>query len=220
MKGLFITGTDTDVGKTYISCLIAAELNSRNINVVPRKPVESGCHRDGDKLIPHDATALKNAANYSGSLEQVCPYRFEQAISPQRAAKLNHQIIKLENLTAACKQGFDKGKDYLLVEGAGGFYSPLCRDGLNADLAKSLGLAVVVIAEDKIGCINQVLLTVEAIESRGLQLQCVFLNQTKTPTDSQFMNNVEDLSERLSCPVFLHSYQSPKLPTELVEILF
>lgn len=219
MKGIFITGTDTDVGKTYISCLIAAELASRNINVVPRKPVESGCLRDGDKLIPDDATALKHAANYSGSLQLVCPYRFEQAISPQRAARLSHQKITTNDLITACTQDITN-KDFLLVEGAGGFYSPLCEDGLNADLAHALGLAVIVIAEDKVGCINQVLLTVEAITSRGLQLHSVILNQTKTTSNSHIMNNLEDLSVRLSCAVFLNPYQSPNLSTELTDTLF
>lgn len=204
MKGLFITGTDTDVGKTYASCLIAAKLSASGFNVIPRKPVESGCLRNGDKLIPHDASALLSASNYSGSLRQVCPFRFEQAISPQRAAQLNNQIIHLDELLLACEQGVDasdESNDFLLVEGAGGFYSPLCEDGLNADLAEALNLPVVLVAEDKVGCINQVLLSVEAISSRNLNIHSIILNRTEKQPETPSLNNSEDLSRLLSYPL-------------------
>ena len=213
MKGLFITGTDTDVGKTYISCLIAAELTARNIKVIPRKPIESGCLRDGDKLLPRDAVALKSASNYSGSLQHVCPYRFEPAISPQRAAQLSNQRIVLNDLISACRPESDDADEFLMVEGAGGFYSPLCEDGLNADLAQALKLPVVLVTEDKVGCINQVLLTVEAISARKLKLLGVILNTsiTHAPQAHSAMDNLYDLRKRLSCPVISHSYQSTSL---------
>ena len=92
-KGIFITGTDTNVGKTYIATLLARQLLKYDINVIPRKPIESGCKREGNELIPADAMALKNASGYSGSLAQVCPYRFEPPISPLRAAHLAHQAL-------------------------------------------------------------------------------------------------------------------------------
>lgn len=211
MKGLFITGTDTDVGKTYISCLIASELNKLGINVVPRKPVESGCIQDGDKLIPSDANALKKAANYSGSLNLVCPFRFEQAISPHRAARLSGTPLKLNQLTNACLQETDPVNDYLLVEGAGGFYSPLSEDGFNADLAQSLDLPVLLVAEDKLGCINQVLLSAEAIYSRGLYLKAIILNHIASAEEDTLINNLEDLTKMVTCPVFRQSYQSTSI---------
>ncbi|TNF37112.1 MAG: dethiobiotin synthase, partial [Gammaproteobacteria bacterium] len=168
MKGIFITGTDTGVGKTHTGVQIVRALAQRQIRVVPRKPVESGCVRDGDNLIPQDAQALKNAAGYQGSLASVCPFRFEPAISPLRAAHLAHQALATVKVTQACLNGVDTEKDFLLVEGAGGFYTPLCEDGLNADLAQALQLPVLLVAEDRLGCINQVLLNVQAIESRKL----------------------------------------------------
>ncbi len=92
MQGIFITGTGTEVGKTFVATDIASQLNQRNVTVIPKKPIESGCIREGDELIPQDALALKKAANYSGPLSDVCPYRFEPPISPVRAAHLANKV--------------------------------------------------------------------------------------------------------------------------------
>jgi len=217
MNGIFITGTDTDVGKTYIATLLARHLQQQGTNVIPRKPVESGCLREGDELIPADAAALKNAAGYAGSLAQVCPFRFEPAISPLRAAHLARQALTTAKVADACRSGVNAEKDFLLLEGAGGFYTPLCEDGLNADLAQLLGLPVLLVAEDKIGCINQVLLNVQAIKTRELKVQAVVLNQTANYEDNPLMNNLEDLSDLLSCPVIVHPYQSETLDAKLTD---
>jgi len=219
MKGLFITGTDTDVGKTYISCLIAKQLRAIDINVVPRKPVESGCIKEGDELTPADASALKKAAKYSGDLGIVCPFRFEQATSPQRAARISGTLLKLDQLRDACLREVDAENDYLLVEGAGGYYSPLCEDGLNADFAQSLDLPVLLVAEDKLGCINQVLLSVEAINSRGLKLLAIILNETRPGPDNTLVNNFEDISALVTCPIFFNQFHSNKVSPELIKTI-
>ena len=123
MKGIFITGTDTNVGKTHIATQLARALTQKNVRVIPRKPVETGCTRTGNELLPADALALKTAANYSGSLQQVCLYRFEPAISPALAARQVNKKLCVHDLTSACLSGVTEN-DFLLVEGAGGFYSP------------------------------------------------------------------------------------------------
>ena len=105
MKGVFITGTDTGVGKTHIATRLARELTQQGVRVVPRKPVESGCARQGDELIPADALALKNAARYSGLLQQVCPHPFEPAVSPARAAQLANKTLYINDLKNACLEG-------------------------------------------------------------------------------------------------------------------
>ncbi|MDH5766442.1 MAG: dethiobiotin synthase [Gammaproteobacteria bacterium] len=202
MKGIFITGTSTDVGKTYIGTQIARELQHHKLSVVPRKPVESGCLAENNQLIPRDALALKNAAGYQGSLDEVCPYRFEPAISPVRAARLANLALSIEQVRRACTAGFNPDTDFLLVEGAGGFYSPLCTDGLNADLAQALNLPIVLIAKDRLGCINDILLTVEAIGARGLDLSCIILNQPETPESSPHMDNEAELKDMLDYPLF------------------
>jgi dethiobiotin synthetase len=203
MQGVFITGTSTEVGKTFTGTAIAAALTQRNIKVIPRKPIESGCTMINDELIPQDATALKAAANYQGPLSEVCPYRFEPPISPVRAAHLADKVLTTEQLVSICLEGSKEG--FLLVEGAGGFYSPLAENGLNADLAVALQLPVLLVADDRLGVISQVLLNVEAIKMRGLPLAGVVLNQIDGEHDTA-MDNTADLRERLDCPVFTIPY--------------
>ena len=203
MQGVFITGTSTDVGKTFIATEIARQLCQRDITVIPKKPVESGCIKQGDELIPQDASALKEAANYQGPLSDVCPYCFEPAISPVRAAHLANKILTTEQLVSTCLQGSEEG--FLLVEGAGGFYSPLAENGLNADLAVGLQLPVLLVADDRLGVLNQVLLNAEAIQLRGLQLAAVVLNQLDDDRN-EHMDNSADLREQLDCPVFTSAY--------------
>ncbi len=219
MKGIFITGTDTHVGKTYIATLLARQLLQQNINVIPRKPVESGCTRDGGELIPSDALALKNASGYSGSLAQVCPYRFEPPISPLRAAHLAHQALTTSKVAGACVDNIDTENDFLLVEGAGGFYTPLCEDGLNADLAQALNLPVILVAEDKLGCINHVLLNTQAIKTRKLKLMAVVLNRIDDFKENKYMNNQEDLHSLLSCPVLVQDNNSKNINEDLLKII-
>ncbi len=219
MKGVFITGTSTEVGKTFIAVEIARQLNQRNIKVIPRKPVESGCIKQGNELIPHDATALKKAANYQGPLSEVCPYRFEPPISPVRAAHLANKVLTTEQLVSTCLQGSEDG--FVLVEGAGGFYSPLAENCLNADLAVALQLPVLLVADDRLGVLSQVLLNAEAIQMRGLQLAGVVLNSLDD-TQNDHMDNAADLREQLDCPVFANPYTKngvANLPDALIDAL-
>ncbi len=219
MQGVFITGTSTEVGKTFVGVEIAKQLTRKNITVIPRKPIESGCIRQDNELIPKDATALKEAANYQGLLSEVCPYRFEPPISPVRAAHLANKILTTEQLVNICLQGSEDG--FLLVEGAGGFYSPLAENGLNADLAVALQLPVLLVANDKLGALSQVLLNVEAIQMRGLQLAGVVLNAVNN-SQNDHMDNSADLRERLDCPVFANPYNesnSSQIPDALIESL-
>lgn len=224
MQGVFITGTGTDVGKTFVGTAVARALSEQNINVIPRKPVESGCVKHNNELIPEDATALKKAANFQGDLDEVCHYRFEPAISPVRAAHLAKTILTTEQLVNICLNGSENG--FTLVEGAGGFYSPIAENGLNADLAVALQLPVLLVADDKLGALNQVLLSVEAIKSHGLQLIGVVLNSL-TNDKNENMDNAADLREYLDCPVFTSPFKQEEnaelpraiLPRALIDTL-
>jgi len=217
MQGVFITGTNTNVGKTYIGVLLSRHLAKNNIRVIPRKPIESGCQIIDDELIPADALALKQAAQYQGDLSDVCPFRFEPPISPVRAAHLANKVLTTDQLVNICMQGSEQG--FLLVEGAGGFYSPLSEDGLNADLATALQLPVLLVAHDELGVLNQVLLNVEAMKMRGLRVAGVILN-TLDNARHEHMDNAADLRHMLDCPVFSMPYaptENVQLPAELVE---
>jgi len=198
MAGVFITGTSTDVGKTYIGVLLCKKLRQQAVQIIPKKPVESGCDAHEGKLVPHDASALKVAAEYPGPVSDICHSCFTASVSPARAAQLSNTKLSIQQLNDFCTQ--DSDEKFMLIEGAGGFYSPLVTDGLNADLASALQLPVILVSNNKLGCINDVLLCAEAIHNRGLALLAVFLTNQEEHLDSQ-MNNAEDLQQHLSCPI-------------------
>jgi dethiobiotin synthetase len=199
-RGVFVTGTDTGVGKTYVGAAVIRALVARGIRVIPRKPVESGCELPDGKLVPADATRLYAAAGRPGTLNEVCAYRLRESISPARAAQLQDLLLTIADLERAVLNGVD-GDSLVWVEGAGGFYSPLASDGLNADLAQRLSLPVLLVAADRLGSINHILLTTEAIRARGLNLIAVVLNQI-SPDITPAMDNADDLRRWLDCPVF------------------
>ncbi len=204
VSGLFITGTDTGVGKTYIGAALVRALKRRGLKVWVRKPVETGCVRTPSGLLPRDAQILNRAAGDPEPLDTVCPYRFEAAVSPERAARLCGQPLNLERLIEACRP---PNQGLMLVEGAGGFYSPIAAASLNADLAQALAFPVLVVAADRLGAIHQVLTTLEAVARRGLDPIGVVLNQIRR-SDAPFIDNLEDLQRFSQAPI----YPVPLLP--------
>ena len=199
IAGLFVAGTDTGVGKTWVAATLTRLLVQRGLLVRPRKPVESGCASGEDGLLPQDAVALWEAAGSIESLQQVCAYPLRAALSPERAAALENRALNLDQLVTACRSGVGAG-DFLLVEGAGGLLSPLAVGTTNADLAAALRLPVLVVAADRLGVINHTLLTVEGLQHRALPLVGVVLNQVGPMTDP-LMDNAADLAHWLDCPV-------------------
>lgn len=203
MNGLFITGTDTAVGKTVVGCGLAQELTRLGVPVAARKPVESGCSARAGTRWPADGAALRRAAGDREALETITPLRLAHALSPERAARLEGVSLCLYDLLAAARTG--AAEDFFLVEGAGGFLSPLAADALNADLALALGLPVLLVVADRLGCINHALLSVEAIEHRGLRLAGIVLNAVDEPADAG-MDNRDDLVRRVGGLVVMHRH--------------
>ena len=198
--GYFITGSDTDVGKTYIGCQIVRQLRAQGRRVATRKPAESGCEPGADgELLTHAARALAAANGDREPVEIIAPYRFRAALAPHRAARLEGRRLELAALVAAC--GNVKDADCLLVEGAGGLLSPLAEDGLNADLAVALGLPLIAVVADRVGAVNQALLVVEAIAARGLELAAVILNRIGDDHEAG-MDNAADLATWYDGPLF------------------
>ena len=193
-KGMFMTGTDTNVGKTWVGKQLIHTLRVLGREIIPRKPIESGWNDDVQQT---DAWQLAHAAGLELD-DRICPYRFTAAISPPRAAHLVGKHLTLQTLAATCPTRW-KQPQFLYVEGAGGFYSPIADDGLNADLAQILGLPVVLVAENKLGCINQVLMAAEAIQQRRLPFAGVILNNRQPLPEG--MDNLNDLRAYLTVPV-------------------
>lgn len=205
LSGLFITGTDTGVGKTRVGVGVARSLVQRGWRVRVRKPVESGCGKRSGALLAADAEALREAAGGIEPLAQICPYRFAAPLAPPRAAALEGRTLGLVQLVDACHAGVEAG-DFLLVEGAGGFLSPLAEDALNADLALALALPILLVAEDRLGAIHQALASAEAIERRGLRLAAVVLNAAHAIPDPR-LDNAGDLTGHLDVPVLSLAHQ-------------
>lgn len=210
-SGLFITGTDTDVGKTWVTAQLITELVRQNIPVTPRKPIESGWNTQA--IEQTDSWKLAKAAQQTRLVDQVCPFRFKAALSPPRAAALENKHISTEQISRYCIDSRNAG-DFLIVEGAGGFYSPLTSDGLNADVAHALQLPVLLVVNDTLGCINHTLLTLEAVHTRQLTCMSIVLNQMN-PEQHPNMDNKADLQALTSCSVirFQDEHALPELVT-------
>jgi len=209
-SGYFITGSDTDVGKTYIGCQIIAQLRRLDIDLETRKPAESGCREGahGD-LLTHDAAALQQANGMCESIARINPFRYRAALAPHRAARLEGQRLELQALIDACSR--DNPARRLIVEGAGGFFSPLAENGLNADLACALQLPVIVVVADRIGAVSQSLMTLQAVSSRGLSVAAVVLNQVTAQADGA-MDNAADLAPYCDTPIFCCAHHAALPP--------
>jgi dethiobiotin synthetase len=178
VRGLFITGTDTGVGKTYVGALVARALVAEGKRVGVYKPVASGCRRDGERLIADDAVQLWNAAARPGELDRVCPQRFTSPIAPHLAARAEANRVDPKLLRSGLEYWLDRS-DIVLVEGAGGLMSPLSDDDYVADLAYDLKYPLIVVARNTLGAINQTLQTLitAATFRRGLPIAGIVLNR-------------------------------------------
>jgi len=135
-KGFFITGTDTGVGKTFVTAGIAAVLKEKGIDVGVMKPVETGCNEKSGKLEPQDAISLKNAAGVNDDIDLINPYRFKAALAPSIASKLEGKVVDL-NRIKECYEVLLSKHQLMLVEGAGGVLVPLNEGETVADLVSS-----------------------------------------------------------------------------------
>lgn len=194
---LFVTGTDTEVGKTRISVGLIKLLQKQGLSVAAMKPVASGCEWHDGEWQNEDALALSQQADIKLPYSQVNPYAFEPAIAPHLAAEQIGQTISLsriESQFALIKQQ----ADVVVVEGAGGWLVPLNDQQTIADLVQSLKLPVVLVVAIKLGCINHALLTVQAITGSGLTLQGWVANDFLQ--DPQSTAIIQSLKQRIVAP--------------------
>lgn len=162
----FVTGTDTNVGKTLISCALLQGFAARGMRVVGMKPVAAGCDARQEN---DDVLKLRAAGNVAVAYEQSNPYCFSQAVAPNIAAQLAGVNIEFSRI-AESYNALDAQSDVVIVEGVGGFRVPINAQQDSADLAQELGLAIILVVGIRLGCLNHALLTVEAIAARGLTL--------------------------------------------------
>ena len=171
--GVFITGTDTGVGKTVVSCALARGLRTAAIDVGVMKPAETGVLEAG----PLDALALIEAAGVKDELELVCPIQFVMPAAPQASALAEDRVVSIDHIQQSFTE-LQSRHEFMLVEGAGGLLVPLDEKTTMADLAEKLELPVLIVARASLGTINHTLLTLEACATRCLDVVGVVLSHS------------------------------------------
>lgn len=195
-RAWFITGTDTEVGKTFTTCALLRNLCGRGVRAVGMKPVAAGTDAAGRN---EDVESLMAASCFKAPHELVNPYLFSPPIAPHIAAEEAGRPIELDSIVVAFKE-LRRMADAVLVEGVGGFCVPLGPHIDAGDLAERLDLPVILVVGMRLGCINHALLTQEAIAARGLELAGWVANRID-PHMSRFEENLEALRARMSAPL-------------------
>lgn len=176
MTGIFITGTDTGVGKTVVAGGLAATLKKRGLNVGVMKPVQSGGKKDKNgRLYSEDAKFIMKTADIKEDIDLVNPICLEPPLAPSVAAKLSGVIIDINKIKATFKKLQEK-YEFLIVEGAGGIIVPIYEEYLLKDLILDLKLPTLIIARPTLGTINHTVLTVQYLEEKGIKVAGIILN--------------------------------------------
>lgn len=192
----FLTGTDTEIGKTFITCALLHHAAQRGQRAAGIKPVAAGTDAEGRN---DDVENIRAASTVALADDVLNPYCFSAAIAPHIAAADEGRRIEFATIQAACRQAMTQA-DLLIVEGVGGFRVPLGADGDSADLAVALALPVILVVGMRLGCINHALLSAEAIASRGLTLAGWVANRID-PAMARFDENLATLQALLPAPL-------------------
>jgi dethiobiotin synthetase len=190
--GLFVTGTDTGVGKTVVACALAEQLRARGVDVGVMKPIETGVGAQG----PLDAIALAEAAGVDDPIERICPIRLELPAAPDVAAEAEGRALEL-GLVRAAFDALRARHELLLVEGAGGLLVPITAERSMAELARELGLPLLVVTRGRLGTVNHTRLTLEAAAARALPVAGVVISHGPMPLPSADQANLGALRRLL-----------------------
>jgi dethiobiotin synthetase len=188
-ESYFVAGTDTGVGKTRVTAALLAAGRAAGLSVAGMKPVASGAELISGRMASADAVQLAAASSQSTDYEDLNPYCLEVAISPHIAAKLANIAIDIAKIVTIARK-LQAQSDLLLIEGAGGWYTPISEQKSMADLARALGTPVLLVVGLKLGCLNHARLSLEAIRRSG----CHFAGWIGNHIDSGFMAPAENLA--------------------------
>ncbi len=193
MKGFFITGTDTEIGKTLITSLLTFGLQRQGINCCPVKPVATGGVQVEDQLVSEDVLTYKTLTGIDepeGVLNPVC---YKRPASPHFAAELENTTIGIKNVFDSLTE-LSERYEFLLVEGIGGWKVPVTYDYLVSDFAKELGLPVILVSALKLGTLNHTLLSIDSIRSYGLELAGVIFTSVSPEREADLdKNNIDTI---------------------------
>lgn len=223
MNEFFITGTDTDAGKTHVTSLLLKLLAQHKKRAIGFKPIASGCEMAFDQLVNADALMLMESATVSAKYDIVNPFSFEPAIAPHIAAQKAGVNLNVEKLTLAYQNIKSQGADYLLTEGAGGWALPINENQYLYDWVSAEQLPVILVVGMKLGCINHALLTTAHMQSMGVNCIGWIANQVDA-TMNEYQANLDSLKARLPMPLLAispYTEQTPKLQIykTLLEVL-
>jgi dethiobiotin synthetase len=198
-RAWFVTGTDTEIGKTFATCVLIHAARAQGLTTLGMKPVASGAEIIDGKTINDDAVRLRAAGSFDPGLEWINPYCLRAPVSPHLAAR--DEGVRIE--PARIRQAFDelaRRCDCLFVEGAGGFLAPLSEEADIASIVHELNLPIILTVGMRLGCINHALLTAEAIRSRNLRLEGWIAN-CLVPNMPLLYDNINYLRHRLDAPL-------------------
>lgn len=198
-KTFFITGTDTEIGKTTIACGLLAAAKAKGLSTAAVKPVASGCEKTAEGLRNEDALALWEHCSLPLEYSEINPIAFEPAIAPHIAAQEAMVSLSAVNLLPAVQAVLNKGADFNVIEGAGGWRVPLNDNEYLSDLAKSLKVPVVLVVGVRLGCVSHALLTKQAIEQDGLKV-IAWVANIVDPNMSRLGENLLTLHTHLALP--------------------
>lgn len=174
--GIFITGTDTGVGKTLVAAALALHLKKRGLSIGVMKPIETGC--SAGKESRSDAARLRSIIESEEPLGAICPYSFELPVAPLTAAQLSDQPINLDTIRKIYRI-LSSRYECIVVEGVGGVHVPITQHNNVMDLVKQLRLPVVVVGRSGLGGINHALLTIEALRRQKIRIIALVMNRTE-----------------------------------------
>jgi len=206
MSALFVTGTDTGVGKTFVACALAAALRARGLRVGVMKPVETGVVCE-----PEDALALRAAAGDPAPLDDVCPYRLRAPLAPAVAARLEGVTLDVDRLVALARRR-RREADLLLVEGAGGLLVPIAGRVTWAELASRLGLPLLIVAANRLGTVNHCALTARAAAAAGLSVRGFVLSRPAPEADESAATNADTIAALTGLPLLAELGHGPVAP--------
>ena len=194
-KYIFITGTNTNVGKTYFGTLLMKHLLQYK-KCMAFKPIETGCKISKQKLVPADSSKYYKLISNTTSLEQINPYRFKEPVSPYLAIKLANKRVYLRNYLKKLEAISDN--NIILIEGAGGAFSPFALDGLNIDFMKLVRSKNILVVKDELGCIGSALSHFYAFKKNKVPLDIMILNNHI----KNKMDNLNEIKKYVDIPIY------------------
>lgn len=198
-KAFFVTGTDTGVGKTTVSCALLAAARARGLSTLALKPLASGCEKTEQGLRNEDALALMAEMSEPLLYEEVNPVALPEPLSPHLAAAAAGRRLSIQQLAGFCRGGLMRRADFKLVEGAGGWRVPLNERELLSGLPRELNLPVVLVVGLRLGCLNHAILTAEAILRDGVRI-AGWVGNTLDPDMAAQQENIDTLTRLFSPP--------------------